>query len=60
MRIMLTEPLNDVLSPGGTYETFLWKMFQHQIHVKLLGSKFGVRMCYNYFQQKDGVLVAEI
>jgi hypothetical protein len=25
-----------------------------------LGSKFGVRMCYNYFQQKDGVLVAEI
>ena len=30
------------------------------MHVKLLGSKFGVRMCYNYFQQNDGVLVAEI
>ena len=35
-------------------------MFQHQIHVKLLGSKFGVRMCYDYFQQNDGVLVAEM
>jgi len=38
LQIMLTEPLNDFLSPGGTYETYLWKMFQHQMHVKLLGS----------------------
>ena len=49
LRIMLTEPLNDFLSPTGTYETYLWKMFQHQMYVKLLGSKFGVRMCYDYF-----------
>ena len=60
LRIMLTEPLNDSLSPGGTYETYLWKMFQHQMHVKLLGSKFGVRMCYDYFQQNNRVLVAEM
>jgi hypothetical protein len=60
LRIMLTEPLNDFLSPRGTYETYLWKMFQHQMHVKLLGSKFGVRMCYNHFQQNGGVLVAEM
>jgi hypothetical protein len=60
LRIMLTEPLNDFLSPGGTYKTYLWKMFQHQMHVKLLGSKFGVRMCYDSYQQNNGVLVAEM
>lgn len=57
---MLTEQLNEFLQPGGTYETYLWKMKQHQMHVKLMGSKFGVRMCYDYFQQNDGVLVAEM
>jgi hypothetical protein len=35
-------------------------MFQHQMHVKLLGSKFGVRMCYENFQQNDGAVVAEM
>ena len=60
LRIMLTEPLNDFLSPGGTYETYLWKMFQHQMHVKLLGSKFGVRMCYDHFKQNDGVIVVKM
>jgi hypothetical protein len=30
------------------------------MHVKLLGSKFGVRMCYNHFKQNDGVIVAEM
>ena len=35
-------------------------MFQHQMHVKLLGSKFGVRMCYENFQQNNGVVVAEM
>ena len=30
------------------------------MHVKLLGSKFGVRMCYDYFQQNNRVLVAEM
>jgi hypothetical protein len=60
LQIMLTEPLNKFLQPGGTYETYLWKMKQHQMHVKLMGSKFGVRMCYDYFQQNDGVLVTEM
>jgi hypothetical protein len=35
-------------------------MFQCQMQVKLLGSKFGVRMCYDYFQQNNRVLVAEM
>ncbi len=50
--IMLTEPLNDFLSPRGTYKTYLWKMFKHQMHIKLLGSTFGVRMCYDFFNRK--------
>jgi hypothetical protein len=60
LRIMLTEPLNEFLQQRGTYEKYLWKMKQHQMHVKLLGSKFRVRMCYHYFQNNDGVLVAEM
>ncbi len=28
--------------------------------MNLLGSKFGVRMCYQYFQDNDGVVVAEM
>jgi hypothetical protein len=58
--IMLTEPLNKFILPGGTYEKYTWKMFQQQMHVKLLGSKLGVRMCYNHFQQNDQVIVAEM
>jgi hypothetical protein len=58
---MLTEPINEFILPGGTiYEINIWKMFQHQIHAKLLGSKFGKRMCYNQFKQNDGVIVAEM
>ncbi len=53
---MISEPLNEFVKPGGAYETYLWKMKQHQMHVKLLGSKFGVRMCYDYFRENDGVL----
>ena len=30
------------------------------MHLKLLGSKFGVRMCYDYFWDNNGVLVAEM
>ncbi len=57
---MLTEPMSEFIGPGGTYEKYVWKMFQHQMHVKLLGSKFGVRMCYDHFKQNDGVVVAEM
>ena len=60
LRIMMTEPLNEFIKIGGTYEKYLWKMFQHQVHVKLLGSKFGVRMCYDHFKQNDGVIVVEM
>jgi hypothetical protein len=60
LRIMLMEPINEFLQPGGTYKKYIWKMKQHQMHVKLLGSKFGVRMCYHYFQDNDGVVVAEM
>ena len=35
-------------------------MFQHQMLVKLLGSKFGVRMCYDNFQQNDSIVVVEM
>ncbi len=60
LRIMLTEPINEFIGPGGTYEKYIWKMFQHHMHVKLLGSKFGVRMCYDHFKQNDGVVVVEM
>jgi hypothetical protein len=56
LRIMLTEPINEFIGPGGTYEKYTWKMFQHHMHFKLLGSKFGVRMCYDHFKQNDGVV----
>ena len=56
LRIMMTEAINESIKPGGTYEKYLWKMFQHQMHVKLLGSKFGVRMHYDHFKQNDGIL----
>ncbi len=56
LRIMLTEPINEFIGPEGTYEKYIWKMFQHHMHVKLLGSKFDVRMCYDHFKQNDGVV----
>jgi hypothetical protein len=60
LRIVLMEPINKFIGPGGTYEKHTWRMFQHQMHVKLLGSKFGVRICYNHFKQNDGVVVTEM
>ena len=60
LRIMMTEAINEFIKPGGTYEKYLWKMFQHQMHVKLLGSKFGVRMCYDHFKQNNGVIAVEM
>jgi hypothetical protein len=58
--IMLTEALNVFVLPRDTYKKYLWKMFQHQMHMKLLDSKFNVRMCYDHFQQNDGVILAEM
>ncbi len=35
-------------------------MFQHQMHMKLLGSKFGVRMCYDHYKRNDGVFAVKM
>ena len=60
LSIMMTEAINEFIKLGGIYEKYLWKMFQHQMHMKLLGSKFGVRMCYDHFKQNDGVIVVKM
>ena len=60
LRIMITESMKDFMKQGGTYETYLWKMYHHIAHVKLLGSKFGSRMCYNHWKENDGVIVMEL
>ncbi len=46
LQIMLSEEMKEFVKPGGTYEMYLWKMFHHATHVKLIGSKFSVQMCY--------------
>ena len=35
-------------------------MIHHQMHMKLLGSKFGFKMCYDYIKQNDGVVFVEM
>jgi hypothetical protein len=60
LRIMLSKETKEFVKPGGTYETYLWKMFHRATHVKLLGSKFGVQMCYNYLENNDGIIATEI
>ena len=41
LRIMLSESMEEFMKHGGTYETYMWKMYSHIAHVKVLGSKFG-------------------
>jgi hypothetical protein len=53
LRIMLTEMMSDFMKPGGTYETYSWKMFCHGTHVKLLGSRFCMNMIYDYAANND-------
>jgi hypothetical protein len=60
LRIMLTESMSDFMQPGGTYKTYLWKMFCHLMHVKLLGSKFCTQMIYDYAENTDGVIVCKM
>ena len=60
LRIMLSKEIKEFVKHGGTYETYLWKMFHHATHVKLLGSKFGVQLCYNYSENNDGIIVTEM
>ena len=60
LRIMLTESMNEFMKYGGTYETYMWKMYNHIAHVKVLGSKFASRMCYDHWNETDGVIVIEL
>ena len=60
LRIMLREEMKEFIKPGGTYETYLWKMFHHATHVKLLGLKFGVQMCYHYSENNDGIIITKM
>ena len=60
LRIMMPEAINEFMKPGGTYEKYLSKMFQHQMHVKILVSKFGVRMCYDHYKWNNGVIIVEM
>jgi hypothetical protein len=60
LRIMLREEMKEFVKPGGTYETYSWKMFHHATHVKLLGLKFGVQKCYNYSENNDGIIVTKM
>ncbi len=48
------------MKPGGTYETYLWKMFFHVTHVRLLGSRFCMKMIYSYATTNDGIIVCEM
>jgi hypothetical protein len=57
---MLTETMSDFMKPGGTYETYLWKMFCHATHVKLLGSRLCMSMIYDYAAATDGIIVCEM
>jgi hypothetical protein len=60
LQIMLTETMSNFMKPGGTYKTYLWKMFYHATHVKLLGSRFCMSMIYDYARTTDGLTVCEM
>jgi hypothetical protein len=60
LRIMLTEAMDDFVSPGGTYKNYLLKMYHHVAHVRLPGSWFATKMVYDYCNSKDDVLVMEM
>ena len=47
LRVMLSETMSDFMKPGGTYKTYLWKMFFHATHVRLLDSRFCMKMIYD-------------
>ncbi len=58
---MLSEAMSNFMKPGGTYETYLWKMFFCVTqHVRLLGSRFFMKMIYDYAATNDGIVVCEM
>ncbi len=48
------------MKPGGTYESFLWKTYNHVQYVCHLGSKMVIQMAFNYFDKTNSVLVMEM
>ena len=60
LRIMLSEAMSDFMKPGGTYGTYLWKMFFHATHTRLLGSRFCMKMIYDYAATNNGIIVCKM
>ena len=60
LRFMLTEAMSEVMMTGGTYERYLWKMFFHATHMRLLGSRFCINMIYDYAATNNGIVVFEM
>jgi hypothetical protein len=60
LRIMLSESMKEFMKHGGTYETRMWKMYSHIAHVKVLGSKFGSQICYDYWKETDGIIMMDL
>jgi len=40
--------MKDFIKPGGTYEKYLWMMYFHVTHVKLLGTEFCSKKAYDF------------
>ena len=60
LQVMISEMMRDFMKPDGTYQTWLHSMFFHISHVKVLGTKFCGKMCYDVAEEMDGVMVVEI
>ena len=57
---MLSKAMSNFMKPGGTYEIYLWKIFFHATHVRLLGSRFCMKMIYDYAATNNGIVVCEM
>ncbi len=60
VRAKLAEKMKDFMKPGGTYEEFMWKMYYHAAHARLLGSRFCGRMCYEFAELRDDIMLFEL
>ena len=47
-RIKVSELMKDFVKPGGTYEKYLWTMYYHVTHVKLLGTESCAKKTYEF------------
>ena len=48
--------MKDFVKHGGTYEDYLWKMYYHVAHVKLLGNRELVDKLYEWAEEKGSFL----